>query len=84
MHDTLNGLVEQVEADADQQKGEFVVLVQGAPARERSAIDEATVQMLEVLLSELPLKQAAGLAAKITGLSKNALYEQGLKIKESQ
>jgi len=84
MHDTLNGLVDRVEADADQQRGEFVVLVQGAPARERSAIDEATVQLLEVLLSELPLKQAAGLAAKITGLSKNALYEQGLKIKESR
>jgi len=84
MHDTLDGLVQQVEADADQQKGEFVVLVAGAPARERSAIDEATVQMLEVLLSELPLKQAAGLVARITGLSRNALYEQGLKIKESR
>ena len=84
MHDTLNGLVDRVGADADQQKGEFVVLVQGAPARERTAIDETIVQMLEVLLSELPLKQAAGLAARITGLSKNALYEQGLKIKASR
>jgi 16S rRNA (cytidine1402-2'-O)-methyltransferase len=84
MHDTLNGLVDRVEADADQQRGEFVVLVQGAPARERSAIDEKTVQLLEVLLSELPLKQAAGLVARVTGLSKNALYEQGLKIKASR
>jgi 16S rRNA (cytidine1402-2'-O)-methyltransferase len=84
MHDTLDGLLERVEADADQQKGEFVVLVAGAPTRERSVIDEATVQMLAVLLSELPLKQAAGLVARITGLSRNALYEQGLKIKESR
>lgn len=84
MHDTLNGLVDRVGADADQQKGEFVVLVQGAPARERPAIDETTVRLLEVLLSELPLKQAVGLAVRITGLSKNALYEQGLKIKDSR
>jgi 16S rRNA (cytidine1402-2'-O)-methyltransferase len=83
MHDALGGLVERIESDADQQKGEFVVLVQGAPARERSEIDAEAVHMLEVLLSELPLKQAAGLVAKVTGLSKNVLYEEGLKIKES-
>lgn len=83
MHDTLDGLVERVDSDADQQKGEFVVLVQGAPARERSEIDAQAVHMLEVLLSELPLKQAAGLVAKVTGLSRNVLYEEGLKIKES-
>ena len=82
MHDTLDGLVEQVTSDPDQQKGEFVVLVQGAPVRERATIDAASGQLLEVLLSELPLKQAAGLAARITGLSKNALYDHGLKIKE--
>jgi len=84
MHDTLNGLVERVSSDADQQKGEFVVLVQGAPARERAVIDTESERLLTVLLSELPLKQAAGLAARITGLSKNALYEHGLKIKKSR
>ena len=40
--------------------------------------------MLEVLLAELPLKQAAGLVAKMTGLSKNVLYEEGLKLKQAQ
>jgi 16S rRNA (cytidine1402-2'-O)-methyltransferase len=81
MTDTLDGLLERVAADPDQQKGEFVVLVQGAPARERAVIDAESERLLTVLLSELPLKQAAGLAARITGLSKNALYEHGLKIK---
>jgi 16S rRNA (cytidine1402-2'-O)-methyltransferase len=49
-----------------------------------SAVDAETLRMLEVLLAELPLKQAAGLAAKITGLSKNALYEEGLKLKGAE
>ena len=81
-HGKLAELVNWVRADSNQQKGEFVVLVQGAKARERSSIDAAAEQVLAVLLAELPLKQAAGLAAKITGLSKNALYEHGLKLKK--
>ena len=84
MHGTLGELVNRVESDSNQQKGEFVVLVQGAPVRERSEVDVEAVRMLEVLLAELPLKQAAGLVAKMTGLSKNVLYEEGLKLKQAQ
>ena len=79
---TLAGLLEQLLADSHQQKGEFVVMVQGAPPRDPAAIDAASEQVLAVLLSELPLKQAAALTAKITGLSKNVLYELGLKLKK--
>ncbi|MEN8206735.1 MAG: 16S rRNA (cytidine(1402)-2'-O)-methyltransferase [Pseudomonadota bacterium] len=81
---TLGGLLEQIQADSHQQKGEFVVMVQGAPPRDPAAIDTASEQVLAVLMSELPLKQAAALAAKITGLSKNVLYEQGLKLKDKR
>jgi 16S rRNA (cytidine1402-2'-O)-methyltransferase len=81
---TLSELLERVESDSNQQKGEFVVLVQGAPARERSEVDAEALRMLQVLLTELPLKQAAGLLAKMTGLSKNVLYEEGLKLKQRQ
>ena len=79
---SLQELLEQLQADSQQQKGEFVVLVQGAAPRDPAAIDAASEQVLAVLLSELPLKQAASLAARITGMSKNALYELGLKIKK--
>ena len=84
LHGSLDELLQRVESDADQQKGEFVVLIHGAQARERSAVDAETLRMLEVLLAELPLKQAAALAAKISGLSKNVLYEEGLKIKDAR
>ena len=79
---SLGDLLEWLQADSHQQKGEFVVMVQGAPPRDPAAIDTAAEQVLAVLLSELPLKQAAALAAKITGLSKNVMYEQGLKLKD--
>jgi 16S rRNA (cytidine1402-2'-O)-methyltransferase len=77
---SLAELVNWVQADSNQQKGEFVVILQGAPAR-HADIDETVEQVLTVLLAELPLKQAASLAAKITGLPKNRLYEAGLVIK---
>ena len=80
---SLLDLLGQLQADSHQQKGEFVVMLQGASPRDPAAIDAASEQVLAVLLSELPLKQAASLGARITGVSKNALYEQGLKIKKN-
>ena len=77
---TLAGLLHWVQDDPDQQKGEFVVMVQGAPAR-APVIDAVAERVLAVLMAELPLKQAAALAAKITGLPKNRLYEAGLALK---
>lgn len=65
--------------DANRQRGEFVVLVQGAPATDG---DEAEAErVLRILLEELPVKQAAALAAQITGKKKNALYERALEIR---
>jgi 16S rRNA (cytidine1402-2'-O)-methyltransferase len=81
---TLNGLLEQLQADRYQQKGEFVVMVQGAPPRDPAAVDAVSGQVLELLLSELPLKQATSLAARITGASRNMLYEQALKLKDKR
>ncbi len=81
-HGTLGELHAWVEADSNQQKGEFVVLVQGAPAADPDAVDGAATQVLAVLLAELPLRQAASLAAKITGCSKNALYQHALRLKQ--
>ncbi|HJV74648.1 MAG TPA: 16S rRNA (cytidine(1402)-2'-O)-methyltransferase [Noviherbaspirillum sp.] len=66
-------------ADAHRQKGEFVILLEGATA---TADDDAEAdRVLSILLSECPVKQAAALAAQITGRKKNALYERALQMK---
>jgi len=61
-------------------KGEFVVLVEGAAAADRAAGDTEAKRVLTLLLEELPLKQAAKLAAAMTGRKKNELYQLGLKL----
>ena len=72
-------LAPQVEADPQQRKGEFVMLVAGAePAS--AAVGEAE-RVLRILVAELPLKQAASLAAQITGARRNELYQTALRWK---
>lgn len=65
--------------DANRQRGEFVLLVGPAPAVE--GIPPEAERVLKLLLEELPLKSAAKLAAAITGLSKNALYDHALQLR---
>ena len=70
-----------LESDANQQRGEFVLLVEAAPAKELAAISEEAERVLRLLLEDLPLKQAVKLATDITGLKKNLLYDFALTIK---
>ena len=69
-----------VKADAHREKGEFVVLLEGAAAG-ADAGDAEAERILQILLAECSVKQAANLAAQITGRKKNALYERALEIK---
>lgn len=72
-----------LEQDANRQRGEFVLLVEPAPAREVEPVDAESQRILALLLDELPLKQAVKLATEITGAKKNALYELALSLKQS-
>ncbi len=75
---TLAAILAAVAADANQQRGEIVLIVGGAdPGDDAGAMAEAE-RVLGLLLAELPLKQAAELAARITGRSKNLLYQKAL------
>lgn len=66
-------------ADANRRRGEFVLVVSGPPLRQGLGAEEERV--LQTLLAELPVKQAAKLAAAITGAARNALYERALELK---
>lgn len=67
-------------ADAHREKGEYVILVEGSAEQDEQAAEADRV--LTILLAECPVKQAAALAAQITGLKKNALYERALRLRE--
>ncbi len=59
----------------EQCRGEFVLVVAGAPAQEGDALDPEARRIVELLAEELPKKQAAALAARICGAKRNRLYD---------
>jgi 16S rRNA (cytidine1402-2'-O)-methyltransferase len=67
-----------LEADANRQRGEFVLVVH-APAAAPDASREQDERVLRALLAELPLSKAVQLAATITGARRNALYDLALQ-----
>ena len=73
-----------LKGDANQQRGEFVILVEAPPLKNQEEISEQTARMLTLLLAELPLKQAVKLAADISREKKNSLYELALQFKQSE
>ena len=82
----LRGSVDQVvsvlESDANQQKGEFVVIVKGASPEPED--DTVIRQLLSQLLADLSVKRSAEIAASLTGEKKNRLYKLALDISASK
>jgi 16S rRNA (cytidine1402-2'-O)-methyltransferase len=84
---SLGELAARAAADADFARGEIVLVVAGAPAQ--PAVAEggadghggALDRVLSVLLAELPLKQAARLAAQIVQVRDNETYKRALLLK---
>jgi len=85
-------LPEWLHAQAERTRGEFVLVLHALPTqgagektsdRADLALQEASavqpMHVLDILLSELPLKQAVALAARISGAPRNALYESALR-----
>jgi 16S rRNA (cytidine1402-2'-O)-methyltransferase len=72
-------------ADANRQRGEFVLLIEGAKRSDGESDSMAEARrLLTLLLQECSVSQAAALAAKITGVKKNALYTMALDIANQQ
>lgn len=72
-------------ADAQRQRGEFVLVVhaQSPQAASDEALPPDALRVLKLLMAELPLKQAVALAAQISGAPRNRLYEAGLALKNA-
>ncbi|OQX00672.1 MAG: rRNA (cytidine-2'-O-)-methyltransferase, partial [Thiothrix lacustris] len=78
---TATEILQHMAADSDRSRGEFVVVVAGKVCDESAdalAVLNAD-KVLAVLLEVLPVKQAAAVAARLTGLPKNQLYRQALE-----
>jgi 16S rRNA (cytidine1402-2'-O)-methyltransferase len=93
MHETayrgsLRDLLARADADADFGRGEIVLILAGARQpladddRGADGHDGALDRALKILLAELPLRQAARLAAQITGARDNEAYKRALHLKQ--
>ena len=82
----LSGTVSEIQtalqADNDQLRGEMVLILHPARREKHDGLPEAAQHIMNILAAELPTKQAAELAAKITGESKKALYDLALARKD--
>jgi len=76
----LSDVQNWINEDSNRQKGEFVLLVKNSYTKLEELEANAT-RILAILLKECSVKQSASLASQITGMKKNQLYEQALKMK---
>lgn len=70
-----------LDADANRQRGEFVLVLHALEPVESSVIDAALERWLVALLGAMPLKQAVSLAATASGAPRNLLYARALELK---
>ena len=75
----LEELAAWLDADPNRQKGEFVLVTQGAPVASEADTPEIR-RLLTALLSELPVSRAVVVAARLTGLRKKPLYDLALTL----
>ncbi|MFW1850506.1 16S rRNA (cytidine(1402)-2'-O)-methyltransferase [Acinetobacter guillouiae] len=78
---TLGELVTFIENDRNQQKGEIVLVIGGAPdAKDQDVEQEKLDQLLNRLLQDLSVKAASQLAADLTGIKKKIAYQRALEL----
>lgn len=72
---TAEAVLLAVQEDGNQQKGEFVLIVEGQFSEESSEIGEDAAKLLKALSLELPPKKAAAIVADHYSLNKKQLYQ---------
>jgi 16S rRNA (cytidine1402-2'-O)-methyltransferase len=79
---SLGELLEFVQNDSNQQRGEIVLIVGGYNAEQEVENNDATDKLIKRLLQDLSVKAAAQLASELTGIKKNELYQRALQLKD--
>lgn len=75
----LSGAASWIEANPHRQQGEFVLVLGPRPPAEAKDGDDSE-RILRVLLGEVSVSEAARIAARLTGGSKNSLYARALEL----
>ena len=73
-------LKQQIEAEPELGKGEFVVLIDNAAGAVDERLNADDIDVIKLLLAEVSVKTAAAIAARITGKKKNKIYRAALEI----
>jgi 16S rRNA (cytidine1402-2'-O)-methyltransferase len=76
---TAADMLAWLQADPHRSRGEFVLVIGGAPANDDPR-DAEGERVLKLLLKELPASRAARLAAEISGARKKELYALALQL----
>jgi len=78
--DSLAGLIDWMEAHAEQQKGEMVLLLAGADDAIDSQIQQRSAEWLALLLKDLPPSRASAILAEMLDVPKKQIYEMAVKM----
>ena len=74
-----------LEQDPNMQKGEFVVLIEGAPLQpQENTLTHEQRRVLQLLLEECTVRSAVSLCAHITGARKELVYQAALDLKNTE
>jgi len=74
---------ELMQADSNQQRGEFVLMVRGVLSNKKLEVSQEALDLTLLIAKELPLKKAAAIVSEHTGFKKNQLYQLALEQKDS-
>ena len=81
-HGSLSEQLAWLEGDANQQRGEFVVMIEGFKQPEvGELLGLEAIQLMDLLLQDLPPNRAAQIAAKFFGKKKKLFYDYALSKK---
>lgn len=75
-------LLARLNDDSALNKGEFVVLIDNSDDSATRQLNTDDIELLKVLLEEVPVKIAVKIATRLTGKKKNELYPQALKLQD--